>query len=216
MDTVSETSAGRLLALGDSYTIGESVLAAERWPMQLAAALRQQFGLTIEPQVVAKTGWTADELLAAIDQTQLQPPYDLVSLQIGVNNQYRGGSVAEFLDDFHRLLRLASALSGDRSDRVFVLSIPDWGVMPFAAGDRRSPEQIRAEINEYNRASERLCRQLHVRYFDITEISREQPSLVADDGLHPSGAQYAWWMFSVVDAVAAILRAKSSSDTGRS
>ena len=183
------------LALGDSYTIGESVDAAMRWPNQLVAALNRS-GLEFEqPEIIAKTGWTTDELLAALDQASLAASYDYVSLLIGVNNQYRGRSVASFEPEFTALLERAISYSNHKANGVFVVSIPDWGVMPFAEG--RGARKIALEIDTYNKSIERICKIYGVRFFDITEISRkasETPSFVASDGLHPSGEMYAAWV----------------------
>ena len=183
------------LALGDSYTIGESVDAAMRWPNQLVAALNRS-GLEFEqPEIIAKTGWTTDELLAALDQASLAASYDYVSLLIGVNNQYRGRSVTSFEPEFTVLLERAISYSNRKANGVFVVSIPDWGVMPFAEG--RDARKIALEIDTYNKSIERICKIYGVRFFDITEISRkasETPSFVASDGLHPSGEMYAAWV----------------------
>ena len=183
------------LALGDSYTIGESVDAAMRWPNQLVAALNRS-GLEFEqPEIVAKTGWTTDELLAALDQASLAESFDYVSLLIGVNNQYRGRSVASFEPEFTALLERAISYSNRKANGVFVVSIPDWGVMPFAEG--RDTRKIALEIDTYNKSIERICKIYGVHFFDITEISRkasETPSFVASDGLHPSGEMYAAWV----------------------
>jgi len=186
------------LALGDSYTIGESVDAAMRWPNQLVAALNRS-GLEFEqPEIVAKTGWTTDELLTALDQASLAASYDYVSLLIGVNNQYRGRSVASFEPEFTALIERAISYSNRKANGVFVVSIPDWGVMPFAEG--RDARKIALEIDTYNKSIERICKIYGVRFFDITEISRkasETPSFVASDGLHPSGEMYAAWVNEV-------------------
>ena len=186
------------LALGDSYTIGESVAIEMRWPMQLAQVLKAQES-TMKPTLIAKTGWTTDELLEGINQAELDDSYDYVSLLIGVNNQYRGRSIAYFEPEFTTLLNRAIALSKNKTDGVFVLSIPDWGVMPFAEG--RDRKQIAHEIDAYNARIERICKAYGVRYFNITEISRqasENADLIAVDGLHPSGAMYAAWVQAIL------------------
>lgn len=186
------------LALGDSYTIGESVEVEMRWPMQLSQALKAQKS-TLKPTLIAKTGWTTDELLEGINQAALDDSYDYVSLLIGVNNQYRGRSVASFEPEFTTLLKRAIALSKNKTDGVFVLSIPDWGVMPFAEG--RDRKQIAHEIDAYNARIERICKAYGVRYFNITEISRqasENADLIAIDGLHPSGDMYAAWVQAIL------------------
>ena len=183
----------RYLALGDSYTIGEGVADAERWPVQLAARLRGE-GIAIdELQVIATTGWTTDELSAVMDATPLTPPYDLVSLLIGVNNQYRGRSVDEYRGEFQRLLDRAIELAGARSERVFVLSIPDWGVTAFGRQSGRDVAQIAHELDVYNAAARDLCGTREVAWVDITPLSRAFPDQVVSDGLHPSGKQYRLW-----------------------
>jgi lysophospholipase L1-like esterase len=183
----------RYLALGDPYTIGEGVAEAERWPAQLVARLRRE-GIAIDDtQIVATTGWTTDELSAAMDATVLMPPYDLVSLLIGVNNQYRGRSVDEYRGEFQRLLDRAIELAGALSERVFALSIPDWGVTAFGQQSGRDVAQIADELDAYNAAAQDLCAARKVAWVDITPLSRAFPDQVADDGLHPSGEQYSLW-----------------------
>lgn len=185
------------LALGDSYTIGEGVASGERWPVRLTLALREE-GVPLEfPRTLATTGWTTDELSSAMDAAQ--PPlghYDFVSLLIGVNNQYRGRSVGDYRGEFHELLRRAIRLAGDRSDRVLVLSIPDWGVTPFATTQGSDPAQVAGELDAYNAIAAELCEQHGVAFVDITGLSRAhgaEPSMLVDDGLHPSATMYASW-----------------------
>ena len=196
---VTTNSPKTYLALGDSYTIGESVHDSLRWPNQLVSALNRN-GKEFEPAtIIAKTGWTTDELAAAMDTTTLAAPYDYVSLLIGVNNQYRGRSIENFETEFIELLEDAVALGGDQGANIFVLSIPDWGVMPFAEGRNRS--QIAEEIDQFNTVIQAVCRDRNIAYFDITAISREaatNPMLVAQDGLHPSGTMYARWVDGVL------------------
>ena len=183
------------LALGDSYTIGESVSEKERWPIQLVSALEPE-GFTFEKvQIIARTGWTTDELMQGIASENPGENYDLVSLLIGVNNQYRGRSVDEFKVQFTSLLDLAIDFAGGNKDHVFVVSIPDWGVTPFAAD--RDGEKIATEIDLYNAAKKEICQQYGILYIPITDISREvqsDPDLVAADGLHPSGRMYGRWV----------------------
>jgi len=177
----------RYLALGDSYTIGESVAPEERFPNQLARTL----GIG-EPQIIAKTGWTTDELDAAIDAADPKGPFDLVTLLIGVNNQYRGRSADEYRAQFIALLQRAIGFAGGDAKRVIVVSIPDWGVTPFAASRDRA--KIAREIDQFNAINREEARRAGARYVDITPISRgADPALVAADGLHPSGKQYAEW-----------------------
>lgn len=184
----------RYLALGDSYTIGESVAEHERFPNQLAELLRRRGEPIGQVQIIATTGWTTDELNAGIDRANPRGPFDRVSLLIGVNNQYRGRAVEDFRGQFAALLERAIGFAGGDVRRVFVVSVPDWGVMPFAAG--RDREKIAAEIDTYNLACRAACEKRGVKFIDITPISRRaatQPSLGASDGLHPSGEQYRLW-----------------------
>ena len=189
----------RFLALGDSYTIGESVPEDERWPNQLAELIKSspQFDETngsIEVTIMARTGWTTDELWNGIQAVKVEPPYDLVSLLIGVNNQYRGRDVQEYREGFVFLLNKAIEYAGSDSSRVIVLSIPDWGVTPFASS--RDSKKIAVEINQFNTVNEEESIKAGVHYVDVTPISREavtDASLIASDGLHPSGKMYAEW-----------------------
>jgi lysophospholipase L1-like esterase len=184
----------RFLALGDSYTIGESVPPADRWPVQLAARLRGG-GLPVDdPLIIATTGWTTDELMAGIDQANPGGAYDLVSLLIGVNNQYRGRDPEEYRQQFMALLNRAIAFAGGSPSRVIVLSIPDWGVTPFAAGRDRA--EVARAIDRFNAINREETARLGANYVDVTPISRraaDDPALIAEDGLHPSGKMYAGW-----------------------
>ena len=186
------------LALGDSYTIGEGVESAARWPMQLAAALRADGEVIDDPRIIARTGWTTDELSAAIDTAAapLGDDYGLVTLLIGVNNQYRGRDVDEYAHEFAVLLERAIGFSGRRADRVVMLAIPDWGVTPFAAQSGRDASAIARELDAYNAAAAKICARRGVAFVDIAAVSRErgaEPAMLADDGLHPSAAMYAEW-----------------------
>lgn len=192
----TDTGAGKMkfLALGDSYTIGEGVAASDRWPVQLAALLREQGQDFAEPRIIARTGWTTDELSAAIDAADPQGPYDLVSLLIGVNNQYRGRSAEEYRAEFAGLLQRAIGFAGGDAGRVIVLSIPDWGATPFAVG--RDRQRIAAEIDAFNAVARQETERLGARYVDITPQSRtagSNPAFLAPDGLHYSGLTYAEW-----------------------
>lgn len=188
----------RYLALGDSYSIGEGVPENGRWPVQLAARLRDEGIALDDPTIVATTGWTTDELAAAMDSTTFAPPYDLVSLLIGVNNQYRGRSADEYRDEFQRMLERAIALAGDRARHVVVLSIPDWGVTPFARQSDRNVTRIGNELDVYNAIARDETQRRGAYWVDITGISRRHPDLLADDGLHPSQAQYTLWTQTVL------------------
>lgn len=195
------------LALGDSYTIGEGVEAAGRWPMQLAARLRDA-GITIaDPRILARTGWTTDELAAAMDAAEPLGAWDFVSLLIGVNNQYRGRLAGDYAGEFQRLLRRAIALAGGRTDRVLVLSIPDWGVTPFALASGRDRRAIADDLDAYNAAARELCMAEGVAFVDITGLSRapDTAGLLAEDGLHPSAAQYARWTDAALPVARALL-----------
>ena len=191
------------LALGDSYTIGESVPAAGRWPAQLVAKLRAR-GIEIDaPRIIARTGWTTDELDEAIDEAELSEHYDLVSLLIGVNNQYRGRDLAEYRGQFADLLDRAIGFAGGDARRVFVLSIPDWGATPFAEGRDRA--KIARELDAFNAAAREISAKRGVAFVDITPISREADAAVASDGLHPAAEQYALWAEAALPVVAKLL-----------
>jgi lysophospholipase L1-like esterase len=195
------------LALGDSYTIGEGVAETERWPVQLVTHLRAQGWPVADPQIIARTGWTTGELQVAIGQSQPQGPFDLVTLLIGVNNQYRRLSPVAYRTEFAALLEQAITLAGGEAGRVIVLSIPDWGVTPFAAGRNRA--EIAGEINHFNSINRTLAEGADVCYVDVTPTSRQaaaDPSLVVTDQLHPSGKQYTAWVELVLPEAVAILR----------
>jgi len=183
----------RYLALGDSYTICESVSTKDRWPNQLAKLL-EAGGIQAEVTIIARTGWTTDELWQGMQAAEIQPPYELVSLLIGVNNQYRGYDIDEYREQFVFLLDKAIEYAGGHPDHVIVLSIPDWGVTPFAAD--RDREQVAREIDRFNLVNRTESEQAGVHYVDVTPGSREavsNPSLIASDGLHPSGEMYTEW-----------------------
>ena len=198
--------ASRLLALGDSYTIGEAVEADERWPVRLSAMLNARGVGIAAPVIVARTGWTTDELSAGIDAADLAGPYELVTLLIGVNDQYRGRDVEDFRRKFQIVLDRALALAAHRAGRVIVVSIPDWGATPF--GHDRDRSRIAAEIDRFNAAACEEAERRGARFVDVTPISRRaasEPDLVAGDGLHPSGAMYAEWARVVLPIAAAAL-----------
>ena len=197
------------LALGDSYTIGEGIDTADGWPMQLVEALRAAGIVMDSPKIIATTEWTTDELSAAIDAVEpLGHEYALVGLLIGVNNQYRGRAVDEYAHEFATLLQRAIALAGRRTDRVFVLSIPDWGVTPFAAQSGRDIATIARELDAYNAAAADKCVECGVAFVDIAPVSRArgaEAAMLADDGLHPSAAMYAQWVRSALPVVRHLL-----------
>lgn len=194
------------LALGDSYTIGESVAESERFPNQLESMLADE-GLTVEVTIIARTGWTTDELWQGIQAQTVSPPYDMVSLLIGVNNQYRGRSLEEYREGFVFLLNKAIEYAGGDVNRVIVFSIPDWGVTPFAAG--RDAAQIASEIDAFNQINLEETQKAGAHYVNVTPVSRkakEDPALIAGDGLHPSGKMYAEWAKSALPIALSILK----------
>jgi lysophospholipase L1-like esterase len=189
------------LALGDSYTIGEAVSAAESFPYQLKDTLVKQGHPVESIQMIAQTGWTTDELQSAIDVATLSPPYDLVTLLIGVNNQYRGYSVQNYRVEFEQLLHQAIVFAGADTERVRVLSIPDWGVTPFAQKEGRVADKVAKEIDGFNAAAQEISERLAVIFIDNTPHSRlaaTDATLLAPDGLHPSGKMYAHWVQSLL------------------
>lgn len=194
----------RILALGDSYTIGTAVEPAEQWPVHLALLLRQPGWNVAEPQLVARNGWTTSELMAGIEQANPTGPFDLVTLLIGVNNQYRGLDLEDYRQEFVTLLEQAIAFAGGQPGRVLVLSIPDYSVTPFGRGR----ESIAAAINRFNDANQAETERLGACYLDITPLSRQaatDPSLLAADDLHPSGKMYAQWAEMAFPLVCQIL-----------
>ncbi len=194
----------RFLALGDSYTIGEGVAEPACWPRQLAASLRGD-GVPLEdPLIVARTGWTVDELDAGITAAAPTGPFALVSLLVGVNDQFRGLPLVGFLRGYAEVLARAVTLAGDDPSRVVVLSIPDWGVTPFAADDRRAG--IAAAIDAFNAAARGIVEPVGARWVDVTGDSRERTDgWLTTDGLHPSGRQYAAWTARALPAARAAL-----------
>ncbi len=208
-DDANAAASASYLALGDSYTIGENIEPAGRWPMQLAAALRAEGIVIDDPRIIATTGWTTDELSTAIDAAEpLGSDHALVSLLIGVNNQYRGRAVDEYAHEFAILLERAIGFAGRRADRVFVLAIPDWGVTPFAANSGRDTAAIARELDAYNAAAAKICAERGVVFIDIAPVSRArgaEPTMLADDGLHPSAAMYAEWARLALPAVRRML-----------
>ncbi len=194
------------LALGDSYTIGESVLQADNFPNQVVTILKCE-GLSFDPpRIIAKTGWTTDELeegIASANQNGLLlPAYHFVSLLIGVNDQYRERNIEDYKTAFELLLQKAISLAGGKKENVVVLSIPDWGITPYANG--RDREKIAVEIDAYNTLNKKIAQQYHVHYINITTWTREavhDNTLLAPDGLHPSGKEYKRWAEKVVELI---------------
>lgn len=193
VDLIAQNS---FLALGDSYTIGESVQESERWPVQLAKELND-IGYQVEqPKIIARTGWRTDELMAAVNDANLLSDYDLVGLLIGVNNQYQGKTVESYQPEFEELLRKAIELAGGDKSKVFVVSIPDYGFTPFGESKKA---KISRELDDYNSVNRSISKALGVQYFYITDISRSgKNGLVAKDNLHPSGEQYRLWVAEIL------------------
>lgn len=187
------------LALGDSYTIGESVKESERWPVLLANALSKKGVNVSPPRIIATTGWRTDNLKEAIIKADLSNNYDLVSLLIGVNNQYQGKPASQYAVEFEELLKMAIRLAKGKASNVFVVSIPDYGYTPFGLSKQ---ETISKQLDEFNAINQRIARQYKVAWYNITDISRNgltDPSLVAEDGLHPSGKMYALWVDRILE-----------------
>ncbi len=194
------------LALGDSYTIGEQVPFADNYPNQAVQLLRKDGYAFMAPEIVARTGWTTDELQTGINTHIFQPVYDFVTLLIGVNNQYRGRPLEEYEEQFTRLLDQALRFAGNRKDRVAVLSIPDWGITPFATN--KNALKIGQEIDRFNEVNQRVSAASGIHYIYITGLTREaaqDPSLLAPDGLHPSGKEYQRWAEKVVTFFSSII-----------
>lgn len=186
------------LALGDSYTIGESVETSGNFPYQLADSLSKDGKEYISPVIIARTGWRTDQLIEAIESAQLKKEYDLVTLLIGVNNEFQGKSIEQYEQDFIVLCNKSVELAANRKERVYVLSIPDYGYTPFGESNR---ERISTRIDRFNAVNKRIADSLGLHYVDITPISRqglEQTSLVAADGLHPSAGMYALWVNEIL------------------
>jgi lysophospholipase L1-like esterase len=190
------------LALGDSYTIGEGVPVYESFPYQTVQGLRKAGYPVYAAEIVAKTGWTTDELQAGINNSSLLASYDMVSLLIGVNNQYRGRSLEEYTQQFEALLQQAIGFAGNHEKHVFVLSIPDWGITPFAS--EKNGATIAHEIDAFNAVNRLLAEKYSVNYIDITpgtRLAANDPSLLAADQLHPSGKEYAKWAIQLAGAI---------------
>jgi len=184
------------LALGDSYTIGTGVARADTFPAQLSRALTE-FDLT-EPTIIAQNGWTTGDLIAGIEAARLEGPYDLVTVLIGVNNQFQGRSLAEFRSEFGAILETAIYFTNDSPERVIVLSIPDYGVTPFA--NRFDRDLITSQIDRFNTAAQEISAEAGARFVNITPISQlalDDSSLLGDDSLHPSREMYALWVLEV-------------------
>lgn len=187
------------LALGDSYTIGESVDQSDRWPLQLESTLEETSGLSIQTTIIATTGWRTDDLLQAAREKTANDTFDMVSLLIGVNNQYQGKPISQYKEELPELLMLAIERVGGDTNKVFMVSIPDYYFTPFGQGQKG--ESTSTELDAYNAFAASLCGEMGIQFINITDISRRgiaDPALVANDGLHPSGRQYALWVARVL------------------
>ena len=196
----------RFLALGDSYTIGQGVSEEDRWPEQLAAQLDEQ-GIETQVTIIARTGWTTDDLLFSLATKPPEGTYNLVSLLIGVNDQFRGGEPEEYRVRFRELLEQAIVFAGNNPQNVIVLSIPDWVVTPYA--ERMPPRSLEFDIDDFNQVNLQEAQKYGVHYVDITPISRlvtKDKELIAPDGLHPSGAMYALWVDETLPQVLEIIQ----------
>lgn len=182
------------LALGDSYTIGEQVASEDNFPHQATTLLKKNNIDVAEPVIIATTGWTTDELAASIREHNITDTFSLVTLLIGVNNQYRGRDLENYKQEFTELLNDAIRFAGNKAEHVFVLSIPDWGVTPFAA--EKDANKIATEIDAYNAANKEITAAKKCHYIDITNSTREngtKTDYLAPDGLHPSAKEYTIW-----------------------
>lgn len=201
------------LALGDSYTIGEGVDPILNFPNQLTTLLEEDAGLFDAPTIIAKTGWTTRDLISAIDAAELHPPYNIVTLLIGVNNQYQGRRLEEYEAEFEYLLEKAIELAGGDPDHVFVISIPDWSATPFAVDlDRYT---IRKSIDKFNAINNQLTEKAGSNYIEITSAYRDvlyDKSLVASDNLHPAPKEYARWATRLVDEIMPYLEREKWKD----
>jgi len=193
-----------MLCLGDSYTIGQSVNINERFPEQTITLLKQNKINFSDPEIIAKTGWTTKDLINSIHQKLLNNDFDCVTLLIGVNDQFRGIDSVVYRKNFETLLHTAISCSGNRPEHVFVLSIPDYGVTPFALSGRQTPEAIGEEIDSFNAINRSIALRFQVQYIDINPYSKkakDDPTLLAYDKLHPSGKMYGYWAEMLAEAI---------------
>ena len=195
----------KFLALGDSYTIGQSVEISERWPVQFLKELKINTSAIDTLQIIAQTGWRVDQLKEAMNSSNLEPPYGLVSLLIGVNNQFQGQDAVEFRPEFIEILEKSLKLVENRTERLFVVSIPDWGASPYGFGVDRT--KVSKEIDEFNSVVKEESEKRGLRYFDITAISRRaliDKTLIASDELHPSGKMYKLWVDKMIPVISKV------------
>ncbi len=191
------------LALGDSYTIGEGVPLSQSWPVQLVERLRERGYEMAPPKIIARTGWTTMDLIRNIEsEINVQRDFDLVSILIGVNNQFQGKLITEYEAELREIFNKAVNHSKTREQGVFAISIPDYGATPFG---ENNAEQIGLEIDEFNRVFRLMAEEFNVDFYNITPMSREAATnrdLVAGDSLHPSGLMYRLWVDDIIEKVA--------------
>ncbi len=207
---IKETNELTYLALGDSYTIGESVHSSLRWPVQLSDTLRKRGVPLNHPRIIARTGWTTADLLAAMDKRLNDETFDLVSVLIGVNNQYQGKSIAQYEEELREIFRRAIQRSEMGTDGVFAVSIPDYGATTFGA-DRA--EEIAKEIDEFNSVFRRVSEEFGIDFYNITPVSKRARTikdLTASDDLHPSGKMYSLWVEEIADEIGQKFTSKNS------
>lgn len=200
-DIQAQNPSFKYIALGDSYTIGESVLEKDRWPNQLASLLSKSYNKEFKTSIIATTGWRTDNLMNAISIAKLKDEYDLVSLLIGVNNQYQGKPIEQYATEFEELLKTSIRLAKGNKENVFVVSIPDYGFTPYG---QKNQLKISKEIDQFNDVNKKITDQYSIKYINITDISRQglsEPSLVASDGLHPSEKMYALWVQEIAKKI---------------
>ncbi|TLF47149.1 SGNH/GDSL hydrolase family protein [Maribacter aurantiacus] len=192
----------KYLALGDSYTVGESVASNQNFPMQLSERLESELNTSVETKIIARTGWRTDDLQNGISNTRIDKPQDLVTLLIGVNNQYQDKPFEQYEKEFPELLGIALNFVEGNAEKVLVISIPDYAFTPF--GQSRDVDKISREIDMYNEFARSIAVENKVRFVEITDITRmglEQPQLVASDGLHPSGEAYSKFVDRILPLV---------------
>lgn len=206
-DTNEKKTKYTYLALGDSYTVGQNVDTSQSFPAQLEKLLEKNLNAKINTDMVATTGWRTDDLIDGINNSSLEPVYDFVTLLIGVNNQYQGQPFSQYEEEFPELLDQALAFAGNDPNKVIVISIPDYGYTPF--GENGGMQEISKDIDAYNTFAESTASLKNVNYVYITDISREgldQPELVADDGLHPSGKAYKMFVDRIAPFIVSALK----------
>ena len=198
----TENQALNYLALGDSYTIGEGIKKRNTWPKLLERYIEKEIGVEINTQIIAETGMTTSDLIRAIELSEILESYELVSLMIGVNNQYRGMNINHFKEEYIQLIDQAIAFTNYSNSRVFVLSIPDWSATPFGQGFQFNKNKM--EIEKYNRIIKNICTAKGVDYYNITDISRlvtRESNLIIEDGLHPSKKMYQLWVNEIFPGI---------------